>query len=213
MNILTQVERTNKAIKAATLETKANDSIVLELNEIFNHVLRAGNAEQFEIICKDLTKCINEKMGWNYPSLNGIYRQGFKVTYAPNVISWYRQFCKLEISQCERDEMTNDWSSDACQNMKPAEKKELVSNQLRWIKREIDNAKKMASNDNAHQAEEPASAEEHEAVIAELSESSANEVEPVRKQLADLAMSADIDIVTELVRVIIEAQLNQEEAA
>lgn len=190
---------TNKAIQVAKLllkaDAKANDLLI----EVFGSVMRAADHKQFKIVKKSLVLSINAKQGWDFTSLDAIYKDGFGCGTVPNKISMISYFIQMK--------PTLDFNHV-----------EVVEQGFSAVAKVVEDARKEAreapaNDDNAHQDEAPASAEEHDAVIKELAESSANEVEPVRKQLADLAMTADIDIVTELVRMLIDAKLNQEEAA
>ena len=174
--------QTAKAIIAATTETKASEQISKTLISLYKSILSAGNAEQFELLNKRLTLSINTAQGWNYPSLNGIYRQGFKVSTAPNILSTFRQFCKLELTQEKRDE--------------------VIKSGIAAMRIEIKKAKETeeAANDSATEADADASMSAAAEVVEELAAMEAEQISPAHQQCINLLMQLDTNQVSAVTR-------------
>ena len=172
--------QTAKAIEAATLETKASEQISKTLISLYKSILSAGNAEQFELLNKRLTLAINTAQGWNYPSLNGIYRQGFKVSTAPNILSTFRMFCKLELTQEQRDE--------------------VIKSGIAAMRSEIKKAKETEEAANDSEADADASMTAAAEVVEELAAMEAEQVSPAHQQCISLLMQLDASQVSAVTR-------------
>ena len=185
--------QTAKAIEAATLETKASEQISKTLISLYKSILSAGNAEQFELLNKRLTLAINTAQDWKYPSLNGIYRQGFKVSTAPNILSTFRMFCKLELTQERRDE--------------------VIKSGIAAMRSEIKKAKEAAeaANDSDTKADADASMTAAAEVVEELAAMEAEQISPAHQQCISLLMQLDVSQVSAVTRYL--GSLLQSEAA
>ena len=174
--------QTAKAIEAATLETKASEQISKTLISLYKSILSAGNADQFELLNKRLTLAINTAQGWKYPSLNGIYRQGFKVSTAPNILSTFRMFCKLELTQEKRDE--------------------VIKSGIAAMRSEIKKAKETAeaANDSDTEADADASMSAAAEVVEELAAMEAEQISPAHQQCISLLMQLDASQVSAVTR-------------
>ena len=172
--------QTAKAIEAATLETKASEQISKTLISLYKTILSAGNADQFELLNKRLTLAINTAQGWKYPSLNGIYRQGFKVSTAPNILSTFRMFCKLELTQEKRDE--------------------VIKSGIAAMRSEIKKAKETEEAANDSETDADASMDAAAEVIEELAAMEAEQVSPAHQQCISLLMQLDASQVSAVTR-------------
>ena len=172
--------QTAKAIEAATLETKASEQISKTLISLYKSILSAGNADQFELLNKRLTLAINTAQGWKYPSLNGIYRQGFKVSTAPNILSTFRMFCKLELTQEQRDE--------------------VIKSGIAAMRSEIKKAKETEEAANDSEADADASMTAAAEVVEELAAMEAEQVSPAHQQCISLLMQLDASQVSAVTR-------------
>ena len=172
--------QTAKAIEAATLETKASEQISKTLISLYKTILSAGNADQFELLNKRLTLAINTAQGWKYPSLNGIYRQGFKVSTAPNILSTFRMFCKLELTQEKRDE--------------------VIKSGIAAMRSEIKKAKETEEAANDSETDADASMNAAAEVIEELAAMEAEQVSPAHQQCISLLMQLDASQVSAVTR-------------
>lgn len=172
--------QTAKAIEAATLETKASEQISKTLISLYKTILSAGNADQFELLNKRLTLAINTAQGWNYPSLNGIYRQGFKVSTAPNILSTFRMFCKLEMTQEQRDE--------------------VIKSGIAAMRSEIKKAKETEEAANDSETDADASMNAAAEVVEELAAMEAEQVSPAHQQCISLLMQLDASQVSAVTR-------------
>lgn len=179
----------NKAIECANLEISSKNEISKIILSLFKTVTLSGQIDQFKILEKRLTLAINNNNGWDYKSLNGIYRKGFKVTYAPNVISWLRQFTKLDLDQDSREK--------------------AFSAGISGIRMELDLAKETTEPANDSEL-----ADFDKAMDDFTKEVNSQELEPVRQQLVDLATDQSIptEIISTTVRILIDA-INQREVA
>ena len=172
--------QTLKAIQAATLETEASAQISKTLISLYRPILSAGNADQFELLNKRLTLAINTARDWKYPSLNGIYRQGFKVSTAPNILSTFRMFCKLELTQEKRDE--------------------VIKSGIAAMRSEIKKAKETEEAANDSETDADASMNAAAEVIEELAAMEAEQVSPAHQQCISLLMQLDASQVSAVTR-------------
>ena len=185
----------NKIIEAGELEQNAKSEIAAILMKLFKTKVLSGQPTQFKILEKRLTMAVNAKNGWEFKSLNGIYREGFEITYAPNVISWLRQFTACDMPAEERAEIFADGLG-------------AIRKKLDQIKAEADSA----NDDDSYSDDDADTMDNTEKVKAELAEIEAQEIEPARAQLIKLAKEADIEIVTNLIRDLIKAMAQREAA-
>ena len=180
--------QTQKAIDCAIMESKYKTEISKKLLSLFKTVTLSGQVDQFKILEKKLTLSINNEYGWDYKSLNGIYRKGFEVTYAPNVISWLRQFTALDID---------------------AESRELAfSKGIAGIRFELDQAK-----ENAEPAND-SNGNNSETMDDFTNEINSQELDPARLQLIEIAKNQDIPVtvIQSVIRALIE-HINHKEVA
>jgi len=185
----------NKIIEAGELEQNAKSEIAAILMKLFKTKVLSGQPTQFKLLEKRLTMAVNAKNGWDFKSLNGIYRDGFEITYAPNVISWLRQFTACDMPAAERAELFADGLG-------------AIRAKLDQIKADADSA-----NDDDSDSDNDAGDMDNTAeVTAELKEIEAQEIDPARQQLIDLAKTVDLEIVITLTREIIKAMAQREAA-
>lgn len=158
-------------IMAAELEQTAKIEIAKILMKLFKSKVLSGQPSQFKILEQRLTLAVNQAHGWEFKSLNGIYRDGFEITYAPNVISWLRQFTACDMPAEERAEIFADGLT-------------AIRKKLDQIKAEADSAHDDDSaSDDDHQDAEPDNTEE---VVAELDVIDSEWISPAHQQAYDL---------------------------
>jgi hypothetical protein len=158
-------------IMAAELEQTAKIEIAKILMKLFKSKVLSGQPSQFKILEQRLTLAVNQAHGWEFKSLNGIYRDGFEITYAPNVISWLRQFTACDMPAEERAEIFADGLT-------------AIRKKLDQIKAEADSANNEDSaSDDDHQDAEPDNTEE---VVAELDVIDSEWISPAHQQAYDL---------------------------
>lgn len=183
MKALSFKKQLQNTIDAALIETKVTEEISQLMIASYKHILSAGNLDQFNILNKKLTDAINAQEGWKYPSLNGIYRQGYKVSTPPNILSTFRQFCQLELDQEDRDQAIKDG----------------ITQMRALIKIQKETAS--AANDDvaaALGAEKSAAATAE--VMAELKEIEEEQISPAHQQAIDLLMKLDASQVSAVTR-------------
>jgi hypothetical protein len=158
-------------IMAAELEQTAKIEIAKILMKLFKSKVLSGQPSQFKILEQRLTLAVNQAHGWEFKSLNGIYRDGFEITYAPNVISWLRQFTACDMPAEERAEIFADGLT-------------AIRKKLDQIKAEADSANdEDSASDDDHQDAEPDNTEE---VVAELDVIDSEWISPAHQQAYDL---------------------------
>tara|TARA_E500000331_G_scaffold348921_1_gene391280 strand:- start:2152 stop:2751 length:600 start_codon:yes stop_codon:yes gene_type:complete len=161
----------NRIIECAILEQTAKVEIAKILMKLFKAKVLSGQPSQFKILEQRLTLAVNQAHGWDYKSLNGIYRDGFEITYAPNVISWLRQFTACDMPAEERAEIFADGLT-------------AIRKKLDQIKADADSANDDDSaSDDDHQDAEPDNTEE---VVAELDVIDSEWISPAHQQAYDL---------------------------
>ena len=182
MKSLSFKKQLQNTIDAALIEVNTTEEISRLMIESYKHILSAGNLDQFNILNKKLTDAINAQEGWKYPSLNGIYRQGYKVSTPPNILSTFRQFCQIDIDQDYRDHAINAG----------------ISAMRVLVKREKET--ESASNDDVAAALGVTSATAMEEVKAELEEMEREQISPAHQQAISLLMQLDESQVSAVTR-------------
>lgn len=193
MKALTFKKQVENSIQAAEIEVNASQEISRLMIDTYRHILSAGNLEQFNVLNKKLTEKLNKLHDWTYPSLNGVYRQGFGVSTPPNILSTFRQFCQLELDQEDRDIAIIDG----------------ITAMRALIK--ADKEKENAANDEPEVDEKAAASEAMEEVKAELAEMEQEQVSPAHQQCIALLMQLDQSQVSAVTRYL--GSLLQSEAA
>ena len=182
---------TNKAIKAATLELECNGKQHGLLIEVFSSAIRFGSITQFKAIKKGLVISINKRQGWEYNSLDAIYRDGFGVKTPLNVISFFSTFCKIKADllgdEFDHEAIVEEGYTaivNAVEDYRAAKRAEAASNDE--LEAEADQ-----DSDNA---------EAHAEMINELEHEMAVTISPAHQQAIDLLLQLDEEQISAVTR-------------
>jgi hypothetical protein len=180
---------TNKAIEAATLELACNVKQHGLLIEVFSSAIRFGSVTQFKAIKKGLVISINKRQGWEYKSLDAIYRDGFGVKTPLNIISFFSTFCKIKA-----DLLGDEFDHDA-----------VVEEGYTAIVNAVEDYRaakraEAASNDELEAEQDSDDAEAHAEMINELEQEMSVTISPAHQQAIDLLLQLDEEQVSAVTR-------------